>query len=113
MSAAIAALAMPAALRFVFALVAKVDQGVVLLGRAQDDVPATASVAAARSAARHELLTPKRNTPVAAFTGLDVDDGFIDEHGGIGEGKAKRRTLARLPILTCTLPSGRLRKEPS
>ena len=113
MSAAIAALAMPAALRFVFALVTKVDQGVVLLGRAEDDVPATATVAAARSAARHELLAPKRNTTVAAVTGLDVDDGFIDEHGGIGEGKAKRRISVRLSILACTLPSGHSRKEPS
>ena len=51
--------------------------------RAGDDVDraAVAAVAAARAAARHELLAAERQAAAPAVAGLDVDVDFVDEHG--------------------------------
>ena len=48
---------------------------------AGDDVnrAAVAAVAAARSAARHELLATERQTPASAMSGFDVDVYFVNE----------------------------------
>ena len=50
--------------------------------RAGDDVDraAVAAVAAARAAARHELLAAERQAAASAVSGRDVDVDFVDEH---------------------------------
>jgi hypothetical protein len=45
------------------------------------DRAAVSSVSSGRSALRHALLAAKRDTPVAAVAGLDVDFGGVDEQG--------------------------------
>ena len=59
---------------------AVVDEGVGV--RAGDDVDrsAVAAVAAARPAARDELLAAERQTSASAVPGRDVNVDFVDEH---------------------------------
>jgi hypothetical protein len=40
------------------------------------------AVAAARAAARHELLASEGQTPPTAMTGLDVNIDFVYKHAG-------------------------------
>src|SRR5262249_57064124 len=58
-SGAVRAHAVLAALRLVFGVVAKMDEGVVALGRFHDDVAAPAAIAARGPAAGHEFLAPE------------------------------------------------------
>ena len=59
---------------------AVVDEGVGV--RAGDDVDraAVAAVAAARAAARHELLAAERQTSASAIACRDVNVDFVNEH---------------------------------
>jgi hypothetical protein len=50
-----------------------------MLTRDQNDVAAAPTVAAARTAARNELLSPECQTAVAAVAGLDGNYDFINE----------------------------------
>ena len=58
---------------------AVVDQRVDVAVGNRVDAAAAAAVAAVGPAARDELLAPKRGDAVAAFAGVDFDDGFVDE----------------------------------
>src|ERR1700694_2115238 len=51
-----------------------------------NDIAAVAAVAAARAAARYELLTPERKTAVAAVTGFHTNLNFVDEQGSASRG---------------------------
>jgi hypothetical protein len=75
---AVAAFAVPAALRRVFGIEAEMQQRVAVDGRDHDDVAAAAAIAAAGSAARHVLLAPESQTAVAAVARFDCDSYFID-----------------------------------
>ncbi len=69
-----------AALALVLGVVAEVNKGVVALGGDHDDVAATASVAAGRTAAGNELFPAEGHAAVAAVAGFDANSCFIDEH---------------------------------
>src|SRR6266853_2315189 len=71
---------MPAAPGREFAFVAEFQQGVNMLGAFQVNTASPAAVAAARSAARHELLTTKSHAAVSAVTACDVDFCFVNKH---------------------------------
>ena len=75
---AIAAFAVPSALRRVFRIEAKMQQRIAVNGRHHDDVAATAAIAAAWTAARHVLLAAERQAAVAAIARFDRDSYFIN-----------------------------------
>src|SRR5258706_15255975 len=77
---AIATLAVPAALGFVFGIKTKMEQRVVVLAGHHNHVAAAASVATAGSTARDKLFATERKTAVAAISGFHGADYFIDEH---------------------------------
>jgi hypothetical protein len=76
---AVAALAVPASLRFMFGVKTELDEGVLVLGGYHEHVAAAAAIAAARSAAGNVLLAAKSQAAVAAVAGLYQDASFIDE----------------------------------
>src|SRR5258708_31160619 len=64
-------------------LIAIIDQGVEPVGDLDNDVAASAAIAAARSAELDILLAPKRHAAVAAVAGADIDLGFIEKFHGV------------------------------
>jgi hypothetical protein len=64
----------------VLGIEAEVDERVVRLARLHDHVAAAATVTAAGSATRDELLPAESNAAVAAVAGLDTDFRFINKH---------------------------------
>ena len=58
----------------------EVDERVGMRARDDEDRSAVAAVAAARPAARHELLAPERQAPPAAVARGDVNVDLVDEH---------------------------------
>ena len=82
---AITALAMPPALRRVFGIEAKMQQGVAMDGGGHGDIAAAPAIAAARTAARHVLLAPERKAAVAAIARLHGDSYFIYKHNDVGQ----------------------------
>src|SRR5207302_6204699 len=78
------ALAVVAAPRAEFGMEAVVDERVGVRARDDEDRSAVAAVAAARAAARHELLAPEREAAAPAMAGRDVDVDFVYKHT-IGE----------------------------
>ena len=77
---AVRAHAVLAPLGLEFRMKSEVDQGVDVRAGDQVDRPAVSAVAAARPAARHELLAPEGQTPATAMTGLDVNVDFVYKH---------------------------------
>jgi hypothetical protein len=61
------------------ARVAIVDQRVEVAVGDDVDAPPLATIAAAGSAARDELLAPERGRPVAAITRVDLDQRLVEE----------------------------------
>src|SRR4051812_40578654 len=80
LSGAVGTFAVTPALRVVFRIETKMNQGVVRLARLHDHVPTAPPVAATGAATRDELLPAEGNATVAAVAGLDTDFRFIDEH---------------------------------
>ncbi len=76
---AVLAHAAGALLRLEVLLIAIVDQRVQSIDRLDDDVAATAAIAAARSAELDILLTPERHAAVAAVAGADIDFCLVKE----------------------------------
>jgi hypothetical protein len=77
---AIAALAVTAALGFMFGIEAEVKKRIVVLAGDQRHIAAAAAVAAAGSAAGNEFLTPERKAAVTAVAGFNVDYNFVYKH---------------------------------
>src|SRR4030095_8973803 len=65
-------------------VVAELEECVVLIARDDVDAAAVATVTAAGTAPRDELLPQKGDASVPAVSGTDGDLGFVDEHGGRG-----------------------------
>src|ERR1051326_7122206 len=82
----IAAFTVAAALGFMFGVIAELQERILLASRNQGDISSAAAIAAARSAPRHIFLTAKRQTAVAAVTGLYQDSGFVEEKHWRGSG---------------------------
>ena len=80
LSVPVGSLAVPAAPGDEFAFVTEFQQGVDVLGAFQVNIASPAAVAAARSAARHELLTAKSHAAVSAITACDLDFCFVNKH---------------------------------
>jgi hypothetical protein len=78
-SGSVTAFTMPAPLSRVFRVEPEVKERVVVLTRNQDNIASVSTVAAARTAARHILLTAKRKAAVAAVTSFYGDCDLIDE----------------------------------
>jgi len=74
---AVAAFAVPAALRRVFGIETEMEQRIAMDGGDHDDVAATAAIAAARATPRHVLLAPECEASVAAVAGFHRDFYFI------------------------------------
>src|ERR1700731_1874161 len=79
-ASAVGAFAVASALAFVFRVEAKMDERIVALTGLHDDIPAPATVAAGRTAARDKLLPAKGHAPVATVAGLNPDNCFINKH---------------------------------
>src|SRR6266403_1177651 len=81
-------------------LIAIVDQRVQAIDRFDDDIAATAAIAAARSAELDIFLAAERHAAVAAVAGADIDFCLVKEfHGSIGKPRASmRQPLARANI---------------
>jgi len=77
----IAALAVTAALRFVFGIEAEMQQRIDVLAGDHIYVAAAPAIAAAGTAAWNILLAAERQAAVAAVARLNVDFGFVDKHG--------------------------------
>jgi hypothetical protein len=75
----VTAFTMPAPLSRVFRVEPEVKQRVVVLTRNQDNIASVSTVSAARTAAWHILLTPKRKTAVTAVTSFYGYCDLIDE----------------------------------
>jgi hypothetical protein len=80
LSRTIAALSMTAALSRVLRIEPEVEQGVVVRIGNHHDVAAASPVATARAAMGNVLLTPKRETAVAAVAGFHLDPYFVYKH---------------------------------
>src|SRR5437867_319521 len=78
--AAVAALAMASALGFMLGVETEMQKGVLVLSGDQINVPAAASIAAARTAARNIFFPPESQTAISAVSGFYVDPDFVDEH---------------------------------
>src|SRR4051812_12875224 len=76
----VTAFAVAATFRVVLGVEAEMQKSVVVRVCDHDDVPAAATVSAARTAARNEFLTTKRETPVAAIACFYFDFYFVDKH---------------------------------
>ena len=76
----VAEFAVPSALRFVFGVVAKMNQRVVPLRRFHDYVASAAAVAARGATTGHKLLPAESHAAVAAVAGFHADSCFIDKH---------------------------------
>ncbi len=74
---------MASAFAFVLRVETKVDQRIVALARFQNDIAATAAVAAGRAAARDKFLPAKGHASVAAVAAFDPDDRFVNKHACI------------------------------
>src|ERR1039458_5815877 len=85
---ALAALAVPAALRLVFRVEAELKQRIGVLATHHEDIAAAAAIAAARAAPRDVLLPAKSEATVAAVAGLHEDSDFINKHRNAKHGKA-------------------------
>jgi hypothetical protein len=57
-----------------------------------EDASAPASVAPVGAAARHVFLAPEADRAIAAFPGVDLDVGFVDEFH-LGNKKALSRRI--------------------
>ncbi len=76
---AVAAHAVGALLRLEVLLVAIVDQRVQSIDHLDDDVAATAAIAAGGTAELDELLAAERHAAVTAIAGADIDLCFVKE----------------------------------
>ena len=90
----------PATLGLVLRIKAELKQRVLVPGRHKDDVTAAAAIASARAAARHELLAPERETPVAAVAGLHQDSYFVDEHKKAARTRKRERPMETVWMFT-------------
>ncbi|MCY1230224.1 hypothetical protein D3C72_1632280 [compost metagenome] len=81
---------MLAALGFVPARVAEIDQGVEVRVGHREHVAATAAVAAVGAAELFVLLMTERHAAVAAIARGDVDEGFVDELHGMSSLQMKK-----------------------
>ena len=77
---AVAAFAVPTALRSVLGIEPEMQQRIVVLARNERDIAAVAAVTAARATARHELLAPEGQATVSAVARLQRNYYFINEH---------------------------------
>ena len=77
---AVRAFAVASAVGLVLGVIAKVDEGVVLLGGLHDDVTTHTTVAAAGTSAGHELLAAEGYASVAAVSRFHADLCLIYEH---------------------------------
>jgi hypothetical protein len=59
----------------------EIQQSVFVRVGYHDDAATVATIAAIGAAFGDIFLTPKGDAPVAAIPGLDVNCGFVDEHG--------------------------------
>ena len=87
---------MAAAFSFEFGMEAVTDERVLMRAADQIDRAASASVSAARTSARDELLPAERHAPVAAATRLNVNIDFVDEHEEETARLAASRSLCQL-----------------
>jgi hypothetical protein len=78
--------AVAAALRLVFGIELKVDEGVAMRIRHRVHGTTHAAVPAVGTAARHKLFTAEAERTAAAVTGLNVDVDFVDELHGVVAG---------------------------
>ena len=67
-----------------------VDEGVGVRARDDKNRSPVAAVAAARTAARNELLATERETAAPAAAGFDVDVDFVNEHMKLANGRPAR-----------------------
>lgn len=81
----IAAFAVPAALRFVLGIEAKMQQSVVVKAGRENDVASVASITAAGPAARHILLAAKGQAAIAAVACFYRNRYFVNKHGRVKE----------------------------
>jgi hypothetical protein len=58
----------------------EVEQCIVVVAGHHGYTPATAAVATTRTTAGYKLLTPKRETAIAAVAGFHFDSYFVDKH---------------------------------
>ena len=79
-SAAVGTFAVTSAIAFVFRVKAEVDQRVMPLAGLHNNIAAMAAVAARGTTARDKLLPAEGHASVAAVSGFDLDDCFVDEH---------------------------------
>src|SRR6266436_5368516 len=79
---AVLAHAVGAFLRLEMLLVAVVDQRVQSIDHFEDDIAATAAIAAARAAELDVLLAAERHAAVTAAAGADIDLCFVKEFHG-------------------------------
>ncbi len=87
MTGAIRAFAVPAAVRFEFAIVAVAKERVVVGVGFQVDAAAVAAIAPGRAAARHEFLAAKCYAPVSTVSSFHKYLGFINKHSNKTPGK--------------------------
>src|SRR6202000_1858686 len=76
---AVRSFAVTTSIRFEFPVIAISQQRVVVRIRFEVDTAAVAAVSARRASARHILLAPERNAPVAAIPGLHEYFCFINK----------------------------------
>jgi hypothetical protein len=85
---AVAAFAVAAALGLVLRVKAVTEQGVFVFAGDEGDIAAAAAIATAGTTAGYVLLTPERETAVAAVAGFYQNFYFIDKHKGTTKKKA-------------------------
>jgi hypothetical protein len=77
---AIAAFAVPTALRGVLGIKSEMQQRIVVFAGDERDIAAVAAITAAWATARYELLAPEGHAAVSAVAGLQGNYYFINEH---------------------------------
>jgi hypothetical protein len=75
----VTALAVPASLGTMFWIKPEMKEGVVVLARDQNYIAAAPTISAARTSARHKLLTPERETSVSTVAGFHGHNDFVYE----------------------------------
>ena len=83
------------ALSLEFGMETEIDESVDVRAGDEIDRAAVTAVAAARSAARHELLTTESHAAVSAVTARDLDFCFVNKHRKAGPGGRGARVKIR------------------